>query len=63
MYSIINLDSQLYECTILSYEYISTDHLSTQVHPNPPYDNATALDLILDRMQEVGLYLMYDMRL
>ncbi|EKM52442.1 uncharacterized protein PHACADRAFT_126254 [Phanerochaete carnosa HHB-10118-sp] len=32
------------------------------VHPVPTFDNLTALDLILDRMQELGLYLMYDMR-
>ncbi|KAI0791029.1 hypothetical protein C8Q75DRAFT_732642 [Abortiporus biennis] len=34
----------------------------TIVHPIPTFDNLTALDLVLDRMQELGLYLMYDMR-
>ncbi|KIP02361.1 hypothetical protein PHLGIDRAFT_130785 [Phlebiopsis gigantea 11061_1 CR5-6] len=34
----------------------------TVVHPIPTFDNLTALDLVLDRMQELGLYLMYDMR-
>ncbi|KII90097.1 hypothetical protein PLICRDRAFT_40295 [Plicaturopsis crispa FD-325 SS-3] len=34
----------------------------TIVHPVPSFDNLTALDEVLDRMQEVGLYLMYDMR-
>ncbi|GJE89062.1 hypothetical protein PsYK624_051540 [Phanerochaete sordida] len=34
----------------------------TVVHPVPTFDNLTALDLVLDRMQELGLYLMYDMR-
>lgn len=32
------------------------------VHPVPTYDNATALELALDRMEELGLWLMYDMR-
>ncbi|EIW74742.1 hypothetical protein CONPUDRAFT_93585 [Coniophora puteana RWD-64-598 SS2] len=32
------------------------------VHPVPTFDNTTQLDEVLDRMQEVGLYLMYDMR-
>ncbi|THH33377.1 hypothetical protein EUX98_g816 [Antrodiella citrinella] len=34
----------------------------TIVHPIPTFDNLTALDLVIDRMQELGLYLMYDMR-
>ncbi|KAI0341174.1 hypothetical protein BDW22DRAFT_1359406 [Trametopsis cervina] len=34
----------------------------TVVHPVPTFDNLTALDAVLDRMQELGLYLMYDMR-
>ncbi|KAG5645134.1 hypothetical protein DXG03_006851 [Asterophora parasitica] len=33
-----------------------------QVHPIPTYSNLTALDLVLDKIQEAGLYLMYDMR-
>lgn len=33
-----------------------------QVHPTPTFDNLTALELVLDRMEELGLYLMYDMR-
>ena len=33
-----------------------------QVHPIPTFDNLTALNEVLDRMQELGLYLMYDMR-
>ncbi|KAJ7772091.1 hypothetical protein DFH07DRAFT_953374 [Mycena maculata] len=35
----------------------------TVVHPIPSFDNITALDEVLDKMEEVGLYLMYDMRL
>ncbi|THH04216.1 hypothetical protein EW145_g5685 [Phellinidium pouzarii] len=34
----------------------------TIVHPVPPFDNLTALNEILDHMEEIGLYLMYDMR-
>ncbi|KAI0077012.1 hypothetical protein K474DRAFT_1175661 [Panus rudis PR-1116 ss-1] len=34
----------------------------TIVHPVPTFDNLTALDLVIDRMQELGLWLMYDMR-
>ncbi|KAM0751480.1 hypothetical protein T439DRAFT_347353 [Meredithblackwellia eburnea MCA 4105] len=33
------------------------------VHPIPPFDNTSALDLMLDKMQTMsGMYLMYDMR-
>ncbi|KAG9078073.1 hypothetical protein FS749_009967 [Ceratobasidium sp. UAMH 11750] len=32
------------------------------VHPVPTFDNATALELVLDRMEELGLWLIYDMR-
>jgi len=34
----------------------------TIVHPIPSFSNLTALGLVLDKMQEAGLYLMYDMR-
>ncbi|KAF8986820.1 hypothetical protein BDQ17DRAFT_1548363 [Cyathus striatus] len=34
----------------------------TVVHPVPDFNNLTALDLVLDKMQDAGLYLMYDMR-
>ncbi|KAF9239478.1 hypothetical protein BU15DRAFT_46639 [Melanogaster broomeanus] len=34
----------------------------TIIHPVPTFDNMTAFNMVLDRMQEVGLYLMYDMR-
>ncbi|KAH8092183.1 hypothetical protein BXZ70DRAFT_461711 [Cristinia sonorae] len=34
----------------------------TIVHPIPTFDNLTALDLVVDRMEELGLFLMYDMR-
>ncbi|KAF5329520.1 hypothetical protein D9619_009061 [Psilocybe cf. subviscida] len=34
----------------------------TVVHPVPSFDNLTALEIVLDKMQEAGLYLMYDMR-
>lgn len=34
----------------------------TIVHPVPDYDNLTQFSLVVDRMAEVGLYLMYDMR-
>ncbi|KAF9497331.1 hypothetical protein BDN71DRAFT_1429520 [Pleurotus eryngii] len=39
---------------------ISRSHL--QVHPVPTFGSPDALKAVLDRMQEVGLYLMYDMR-
>lgn len=32
------------------------------IHPVPPFDNMTAFNAILDRMEDLGLYLMYDMR-
>ncbi|KAJ7125148.1 hypothetical protein C8R44DRAFT_132693 [Mycena epipterygia] len=35
----------------------------TVVHPIPAFPNITALDEVLDKMEEVGLWLMYDMRL
>ncbi|KAI0698278.1 hypothetical protein BC835DRAFT_1269232 [Cytidiella melzeri] len=34
----------------------------TVVHPIPTFDNLTALNAVVERMQELGLYLMYDMR-
>ncbi|KAG6836204.1 hypothetical protein H0H93_010316 [Arthromyces matolae] len=34
----------------------------TVVHPVPSFANFTALDEVLDSMEEAGLYLMYDMR-
>ncbi|KAI0651086.1 hypothetical protein C8Q79DRAFT_1004406 [Trametes meyenii] len=34
----------------------------TVIHPIPSYDNLTALAQVIERMEEVGLYLMYDMR-
>ena len=33
-----------------------------QIHPIPTYDNLTALELMIERMEQVGIYLMYDMR-
>lgn len=36
---------------------------SGQVHPIPPFDNLTAFNLMVDKMEELGLWLMYDMRL
>ncbi|TFK71552.1 hypothetical protein BDN72DRAFT_869928 [Pluteus cervinus] len=32
------------------------------IHAVPNFDNLTALDIVLDKMQDAGLYLMYDMR-
>ncbi|KAI0263205.1 hypothetical protein BC834DRAFT_971486 [Gloeopeniophorella convolvens] len=32
------------------------------VHPIPTFDNLTALNLMIDKMEELGLWLMYDMR-
>ncbi|PSS11014.1 hypothetical protein PHLCEN_2v3310 [Hermanssonia centrifuga] len=37
-------------------------HVFHKVHPIPTFDNLTALEEVLDRMEEQGLYLMYDMR-
>lgn len=34
----------------------------TVVHPVPTFDDLVALEKVLDRMEELGLYLMYDMR-
>ncbi|KAI8996265.1 hypothetical protein BD414DRAFT_477309 [Trametes punicea] len=34
----------------------------TVIHPIPTYDNLTALAQVVERMEEVGIYLMYDMR-
>ncbi|KAF7798797.1 hypothetical protein EIP86_010022 [Pleurotus ostreatoroseus] len=34
----------------------------TTIHPIPTFDNLTALEEVIDRMEELGLYLMYDMR-
>ena len=33
-----------------------------QVHPIPPFDDEDALDKVLDYMEQIGLYLIYDMR-
>ena len=33
-----------------------------QMHLAPPFDKFPTRNLVIDRMQEVGLYLMYDMR-
>ena len=32
------------------------------IHIVPTFDNMIAFNLVLDRMQEIGMYLMYDMR-
>ncbi|PCH43231.1 hypothetical protein WOLCODRAFT_138259 [Wolfiporia cocos MD-104 SS10] len=34
----------------------------TIIHPVPPYSNLTQLMAVIKRMEEVGIYLMYDMR-
>ncbi|TDL27058.1 hypothetical protein BD410DRAFT_819170 [Rickenella mellea] len=34
----------------------------TVIHPIPTFGNLTALNEVLDRMEEVGIFLMYDMR-
>ncbi|KAH9886700.1 hypothetical protein C8Q73DRAFT_714979 [Cubamyces lactineus] len=34
----------------------------TVIHPIPTFDNLTALELVIERMEQVGIYLMYDMR-
>ncbi|TFK36117.1 hypothetical protein BDQ12DRAFT_610474 [Crucibulum laeve] len=34
----------------------------TVIHPVPDFANMTAFDLVLDKMQDAGIYLMYDMR-
>ena len=41
--------------------YVSRNE-SAQVHPIPPFDNLTAFNLMVDKMEELGLWLMYDMR-
>lgn len=32
------------------------------IHPIPTFDNLTALNIVLDRMEELKLWLVYDMR-
>ena len=39
-----------------------TEICHVQIHPIPAYDNLTALADVIQRMEEVGIYLMYDMR-
>jgi hypothetical protein len=38
------------------------NNVSAQVHPIPTFDNLTAFNLMLDKMEDLGLWLMYDMR-
>lgn len=51
----------------LSQNLTLVDELKAQgftiIHPVPTFSNMTAFLDVVDRMQEVGLYLMYDMRL
>lgn len=51
----------------LSQNLSLVDELKAQgftiIHPVPTFSNVTAFLDVVDRMQEVGLYLMYDMRL
>jgi hypothetical protein len=50
----------------LSTNLSAVDTLKEQgfniIHIVPTFDNMTAFEMVLDRMQEVGMYLMYDMR-
>lgn len=50
----------------LSTNLSAVDTLKQQgfniIHIVPSFDNMTAFEMVLDRMQEVGMYLMYDMR-
>ncbi|PIL25773.1 hypothetical protein GSI_11523 [Ganoderma sinense ZZ0214-1] len=54
-----------------SFDYLSAnlstiDEIAAQgytvIHPIPPYSNLTALSEVVERMEKVGIYLMYDMR-
>ena len=36
--------------------------LSLQVHPVPSFHNLTTFDLMVEKMEELGLWVMYDMR-
>ena len=37
------------------------DHISVQVHPLPPFDsNLTAFNHMVDKTEELGLWLMYE---
>ncbi|KZT56878.1 hypothetical protein CALCODRAFT_435102 [Calocera cornea HHB12733] len=42
------------------------DHMKeigyNMVHPVPTFDNLTAFNMVVDRMEQLGLWLMYDMR-
>ncbi|KAJ4491090.1 hypothetical protein C8R41DRAFT_379936 [Lentinula lateritia] len=51
-----------YLASNLSIPGILKEQGFTVVHPVPDFDNITVLDQVLDKMQEVGLWLMYDMR-
>ncbi|KAJ3785302.1 hypothetical protein GGU10DRAFT_355280 [Lentinula aff. detonsa] len=51
-----------YLATNLSIPSVLKEQGFTVVHPVPDFDNITVLDEVLDKMQEVGLWLMYDMR-
>lgn len=50
----------------LSTNLSAVDTLKKQgfniIHIVPSFENMTAFEMVLDRMQEVGMYLMYDMR-
>jgi hypothetical protein len=52
-----------YLATNLSTINLLKEQGFTVIHPVPTFDNMTALHLVIERMQEVGMYLMYDMRL
>ncbi|KAM5540947.1 hypothetical protein V8D89_005258 [Ganoderma adspersum] len=54
-----------------SFDYLSAnlstiDEIAAQgytvIHPIPPFSNLTALSEVVERMEKVGIYLMYDMR-
>ena len=38
-----------------------SEHISVQIHPLPAFDNLTVFNHIVDKMEELGLWLMYEM--
>ena len=56
----MSLQNQCGEC---AHNFINPiKRRPAQVHPIPPYENLTALNLMVDEMEKLGLWLIYDMR-
>ncbi|KAI0297066.1 hypothetical protein B0F90DRAFT_1811231 [Multifurca ochricompacta] len=42
--------------------YLEGNDTVLEIHPIPPFDNLTTFNHMVDKMEELGLWLMYDMR-